>query len=234
MHLIYIDDSYEKPRQIYSAVAIPANKWDACFNQIKAWRRQLKETDGILITKEFHATDFCAGRGRLGPKIIGKYRRSQIFREALELLNGMEGVKVFNVCRSSNLEWAMERLLTRINKTMHTWDSHAVLMFDEGKEAAITRLLRRMGAFNPVPVYVGPGVTEVKNLKLDRILEDPVFKKSEQSYFVQFADFVAYALLRKEQHLASKNAYGYHECFDILKDVVAREASLTDPMGVIR
>lgn len=48
------------------------------------------------------------------------------------------------------------------------------------------------------------------------------------------ADFVAYSLLRKEQPLASKNAYGYHECFDILTDVAAREASLTDPMGVIR
>lgn len=234
MHLVYIDDSYEKPRQIYSAVAIPANRWAACFAEIKAWRRKLKESDGILITKEFHATSFCAGRGRLGPQVVGKYRRSLIFREALELLNGMEGVKVFNVCRSSNLDWAMERLLTRINKTMQTWDSHAVLMFDEGKEAEITRLLRRMGAFNPVPVYVAPGVTEMRNLKLDRILEDPVFKDSERSYFVQMADFVAYSLLRKEQPLASKNAYGYHECFDILTDVAAREASLTDPMGVIR
>lgn len=74
----------------------------------------------------------------------------------------------------------------------------------------------------------------LQNLKLDRLLEDPVFKKSEHSYFVQMADFVAYALLRREVRLPSKDAYGYHECFDLLTTCVAREASTYDPMGVIR
>jgi len=78
MHLIYVDDSYEKPFQIYSAIAIPAESWRVCFSRIQEWRRALKLTDGILITKEFHATDFVAGRGRLGPQVVGKYRRSQI------------------------------------------------------------------------------------------------------------------------------------------------------------
>jgi hypothetical protein len=31
MHLIYIDDSFEKPRQIYSAIAVPAGQWRAFF-----------------------------------------------------------------------------------------------------------------------------------------------------------------------------------------------------------
>lgn len=42
---------------------------------------------------------------------------------------------------------------------MQTWDSYATLILDEGKEAETTRLLRKMGVYNPVPVYVGPGVT---------------------------------------------------------------------------
>lgn len=234
MHLVYIDDSYEHPYQIYSAIAVPANRWREFFDRIKAWRRELNQSDGILITKEFHATEFCGGRGRLGPQVVGKYRRSRIFLEALQLLNSMEGLRVFNVCRTSKPEWALERLMTRIHKTMETWDSYATLIMDEGKEAEITRLLRKMGVYNPVPVYVGPGQTELKNLPIQRILEDPVFKPSDRSYFVQMADFVAYSLLRKEKQLASKNKYGYHEMFDVLTDVVAREASLHDPMGVIR
>ena len=35
-----------------------------------------------------------------------------------------------------------------------------------------------------------------KNTVIDRILEDPFFKNSEMSYFIQLADFCAYALLR--------------------------------------
>lgn len=234
MHLIYIDDSYEKPYQIYSAIAVPAHLWRAFFERIKDWRRQLNQSDGILITKEFHFTEFVAGRGRLGPQIVGKYRRSRIFREAMTLLDSMEGLKIFNVCRASKPEWALERLITRIHRTMQTWDSYATLIMDEGKEAETTRLLRKMGVFNPVPVYIAPGLTQTQNLAVHRILEDPVFKPSERSYFVQMADFVAYALLRRESRLPSKDAYGYHECFDMLTHVVAREASLTDPMGVIR
>ena len=234
MHLIYIDDSFEKPHQIYSAIAVPAHLWRPFFQHVKAWRQELKRTDGILITKELHATEFAGGRGRLGPRVVGKYRRSQIFREAMLMLNSFEGIKIFNVCHTARPEWALERLITRINKTMEAWDSHAMLIIDEGKEAEITRLLRKMGVFNPVPVYIGPGVYQMRNLPVDRILEDPVFKPSDRSYFVQMADFVAYALLRRERRLASKDRYGYHQCFDLLGDVVAREASTHDPMGVIR
>lgn len=234
MHLVYIDDSFEKPRQIYSAIAIPAAKWREFFDHIKAWRRALNASDGILVTKEFHATEFVAGRGRLGPNVIGKWRRAEIFREAMGLLNGMDGLRIFNVCHTTKPEWALERLLTRVHKTMETWDSHATLIMDEGKEAEITRLMRKMGVFNPVPVYVGPGVIQIKNLAISRVLEDPVFKPSDRSYFIQMADFVAYALLRREARLPSKDKYGYHEMFDLLTDVVAREASIHDPMGVIR
>lgn len=51
------------------------------------------------------------------------------------LLNGMDGLKIFNVCHTQRPEWARERLITRIHKTMETWDSHAILIMDEGKEA---------------------------------------------------------------------------------------------------
>ena len=152
----------------------------------------------------------------------------------MTFLNGLEGVQIFTSCRQSNTDWALERLMTRIQKTMQTWDSHAMMIFDEGKEAEITRLLRKMGVYNPVPVYVAPGITETRNLALDRFIEDPIFKDSARSYFVQMADFVAYALLRREKRLVSKDKYGIHECFDLLSDVVVKTASIRDPMGVIR
>ncbi|MEP4884808.1 MAG: DUF3800 domain-containing protein [Alphaproteobacteria bacterium] len=230
MHLIYIDDSYERPYITFSAVAVPATQWLTTFRAIRDWRRRLKETDGIFVQKEFHATEFIGGRGRLGPKIITKYRRSQIFRNAFQLLNSLDGVRVFNVCRTSQHDWAFERLLTRIERTMRAWDSHALLVCDEGKELEYTRLARRMSVFNPI--YRSDG--SIDHVPLDRILEDPFFKESHRSYFVQMADFCAYGLLRREKPLASKNAYDVHKAFDLLDNVVVRAANPSDPMGVIR
>lgn len=234
MHLVYVDDSYEKPTQTYAAIAVPIEQWQKSFTILREWRRDLKRSDGILVTKEFHATDFVAGRGRLGPKVVTKYRRSRIFQEAFWVLAALPKVKVFGVCRTTKPEWAFERLLTRIHVTMQTWDSHAVMICDEGKEAEFTRLIRKMGVYNPVPVYVAPGVLQTQNLKIDRIIEDPIFKSSERSYFVQMADFAAYGLLRREQPHPARDAYGIGSCYDALKNVAAKEASPNDPMGVIR
>ena len=67
---------------------MPSDSWRETFNTIKAWRQQLKESDGILLRKEFHATDSVAGRGRIAPHDIPNGRRCAIFREALGLLAG--------------------------------------------------------------------------------------------------------------------------------------------------
>ena len=58
---------------------------------------------------------------------------------------------------------------------MEAWDSHAILICDEGKNAEVTRLIRKMRVYNPVPVYVGPGTLQTQNLATHRIVEDPVF-----------------------------------------------------------
>ena len=47
-----------------------------------------------------------------------------------------------------------------------------------------------------------------QNEAIDRILEDPFFKQSDQSYFIQLSDFCAYALLRQEHPIESKTKYG--------------------------
>lgn len=236
MYLIYIDDSYEKPTITFSAIAIHADHWRNCFDKLKAWRHSLKQSDGILVSKEFHATDFVSGHGRLGPQIVTKFRRSQIFYSSFQMLNKMN-VRIFNACLKSHQDWAFERLLNRINRTMEAWNNHAMLLCDEGKEAEYTRLVRRMSVYNPIPSRFGlwQDTGELtKNITLSKIIEDPIFKNSEKSYFVQLADFCAYGLLRREQHLASKNKYKLHEAFDELKNVVVRACNPRDPMGIIR
>lgn len=146
-------------------------------------------------------------------------------------------MRIFNACLKSNPDWAFERLLNRINRTMEEWNNHAMLICDEGKEAEYTRLVRKMSVYNPIPSRFGlwqDTGQPTKNITLSKIIEDPIFKESDKSYFVQMADFCAYGLLRREQHLASKNKYGIHQAFDELKKVAVRACNLRDPMGIIR
>ena len=236
MHLIYIDDSREGHTYTFSAIAIPDNQWLAVFEIIRDWRRSIRDSDGIYVTKELHAWKFVSGRGQIAPSHISKTRRCEIFKEGLGMLAAQDSVRIFNVCMNSQMR-AFERLLNRINRTMHAWGSHALLICDEGKEAMYTRLVRKMSVHNPIPsrfgVWLDTGQT-TKNIPIDRIIEDPFFRQSEKSYFVQMADFCAYALLRQERHLASKNQYGLHQAFALLAPACVRAANPRDRFGVIR
>jgi hypothetical protein len=235
--LVYIDDSRDEELCACSALAIPAEQWRACFQQVRAFRRALRERDGIYVYKELHAWKLVSGRGRIGDRVVPKGRRCQIFKDALHLITTLPGAQVFNACFGSKEdEIAYERLLNRINRTMKEWNSHAVLFWDEGKEAQHRRLTRRMGVHNPIPSAYGIWETGAltKNIPLEYILEDPVFKPSEQSYFIQLTDFIAFALLRREHPIPSRSRYGLDKAFDALAPALVTAASRTDAEGIIR
>ncbi len=238
MHIIYIDDSGDQNSHIFSALAIPATTWHRAFEQVRAFRRNLAKSDGIFVYREFHAWEFVSGRGRIADQIVTKSRRCQIFKEALQLVASLPGAALFNThFPVAEDELAFERLLNRINRTMQAWDSQAILVCDQGKEANYIRLCRRMAVYNPIPSQFGvwndTGQTN-KNVPIDRIIEDPFFKDSRRSYMIQLADFCAYALLRREHPLPSKTKYGLEQAFDLLSPVLVRAANRKDPDGIIR
>jgi hypothetical protein len=237
LHLIYIDDSRDEEVCAFSAIIVAADRWRESFEQLRSFRRSLKQSDGIFVRKELHAWKFVSGRGRISDRVVTKYRRSRIFREALTQVASLPGVRLANaVSTAEDDERVFEYLANRINRTMRAWTSYAILICDEGKEAVYTRLLRKMGVFNPIPSMLGawPEGTVTRNIPVELILEDPIFKASQRSYFIQLADFCAYALLRKERPLASKVRYGLDTAFDLLDPILLREATQYDPQGIIR
>jgi hypothetical protein len=238
MHLIYIDDSRDESVGTFSALAIAADQWRAAFQLVRDFRRRLKGTDGIYVYAEFHAWKFVSGRGRISERVVFKGRRCQIFKDSLQLVASLPGARLFNAVFPAGLdERAFERLLNRINRTMQEWNSHAILVCDEGKETAYTRLTRKMGVYNPIPSRFGvwqDSGEPTRNIPIDRVLEDPFFKKSERSYLIQLVDFCAYALLRRERPLPSKIRYGLDQAFNLLSPILVREASRQDPEGIIR
>jgi hypothetical protein len=61
-----------------------------------SFRRDLKASDGIFVYKELHAWKFVSGRGRVGDRVVTKYRRGEIFRDTLELVASLPGVRLLN------------------------------------------------------------------------------------------------------------------------------------------
>jgi hypothetical protein len=238
MHLIYIDDSADEKLAIYSALALPADQWREAFNMMRQYRRGLRRAYGIYVYKELHAWKFVSGRGDIADRVVTKHQRVSVFNEILDLMARLPGARLFNaVFPKAGQMTAFERMVNRVNRTLQAWGSHGILICDQGNELSYIRLVRRMGVFNPIPsnqgIWQDTGANW-RNYPIDRIVEDPFFKSSDQSYFIQLCDFAAYALLRRENPLASKSRYGLHESFDHLKPILVREARPRDPDGIIR
>ena len=85
-----------------------------------------------------------------------------------------------------------ERLLNR------SVGSAALLVSDKGKYK--TALLRRIRHHTPVASQFGgwPDRASYRNVPVEHIIEDIVFRDSRRSYFIQLADFCAYALYHSE------------------------------------
>lgn len=70
-----------------------------------------------------------------------------------------------------------------------------------------------------------------KNIPLDRIIEDPLFKTSKSSYFIQLSDFLAFSLLRNEKPLEGSTLEPVKTAFEQLDSVLVKVAFKGDKRG---
>jgi hypothetical protein len=193
MWLVYLDESKDDNRVfVYSALIVDAANWAAAFKALKDARTRLRQRRGVYLNQELHAWKFAAGKGKIANHPILKPERAQIFRRVLSYL---AETKLFRVMSSINTNefYAFDRIMNRINRTAAEAGHQVILICDKGQEAEFTRRMRKMRVHNPIPSRMGAwdDGNPAKNIPTSQILEDPFFKDSRDSYFIQAVDFCA-------------------------------------------
>jgi hypothetical protein len=236
MHFVYIDDSKDNKLACFSALLVPSDTWNDCLNRLIAIRRTLKQCDDVPLRMEMHTTDWLSGKGRL-VRHLDKHDRVRIYNYVLAGITMLPDVQLINAAVPQHEEErAFEWLLNRINKNMAVSDSMAVIFSDQGK--SYDKLFRRMRRHNFIPSRIGSWESGAmsKNLVLDRIVEDIVYRDSERSLFIQAADACAYSVLRSESPIPSKTALGLDQSMMILEPIMVKQAFARCPkrLGIIR
>ena len=234
VYLIYVDESYDETHFVYSAIFIDAFNWNSHFSQLLDWRQTWLKKHQIPVDHELHATDFIGGRGQ-HPKNRDKAYRASLCYEAIGYIENMEGIQAINGITNNKKERLIlfEYMLNRINRALEAKNSVGMLICDEGNENKLTSIVRKMKKRNPVPSAVLHHTT--RNLPLKHIIEDPLFKTSKSSYFVQLADFLAFSLLRNEKPLPG-TLEPVKTAFNQLDKTLVKEAFARDPKkkGIVR
>jgi hypothetical protein len=257
MYLMYVDESGDSgllssPSNYFvlTGLVVHELRWKQYLDQLIDFRKRMKRLYGLRLRDELHAAHLIS---RPGPLIsIKKYDRLAIIRHFADELAAMSDLSIINVVVKkgtcpvgySVFEMAWKALIQRFENTMShrnfagpaNPDERGMLFPDHTDDKKLTRLLREMRRYNPITHdagysgMFGPGY---RNLFLARISEDPNFRDSTHSYFIQAADLAAFLLY---QHLAPSNYMkrkGGNNYFSRLVPILTKAASRTDPQGIV-
>jgi len=254
VYLMYVDESgdtglVDSPTDdfVLTGLVVHESDWLPYLERLIAFRRRMRDNHGLLLREELHASRLLTRPGALVR--IKKNDRLTIIRAFAHQVSRLERLRVICVHvdkRAKNadydvFEMAWTALIQRFSNTLERGNfPHAgelrqsgMLFPDDTDQLKLTRLVTRLRRYNPVPNQPRFG-TGYRNLPIERIIEQPNFRDSASSYYVQVADLAAFLLYQTVAPSSYMRRKGGRWYFDRLLPIVLRQASYSDPRGVVR
>lgn len=254
MYLMYVDGSgdsglTDSPTRHYvlTGIVLHELRWQGYLDQIIEFRRRMRATFGLPLSAELHAAAMINNPGELVR--IKRNDRLAIIRAFADEIATMPDMSIINVLVNKDgkrppydvFAMAWKALLQRFENTIvgrnfrgpANADERGMIFPDNTDNPKVTQLLRQMRRFNPVPNQPRFGIG-YRDLLVRHLIEDPNFRDSRHSYFVQVADlaaFLLYQYVAPSLFFRKKGARGYLLRLD---PVLCRAASATDPLGIVR
>lgn len=249
MYLMYVDESGDtgirnspSPYFCLSGIVVHERRWRDFLNRLIAFRRTLMSVYGLPVRTELHASEYI----RSPVHGLTKFDRLSVLRNTLDELAKTPDILITNVVVDKSnkpaeydvFQNAWGTLFQRFENTLLHGnfpgafkDDYGLVLTDATAGGKLSRMVRRMSVFNPIPSSYGGGS---RNIPIVRVIEDPHGKDSKTSLPVQMADVCAYFLhqrFRPNAYVKRKNAHRY---FDRLHPVLNLKASRLNPQGIVQ
>lgn len=249
---MYVDESGDagmvnSPTDFFvlSGLVVHESAWHRALDTLVSFRRRMRDTFGLRLREEVHASAFIGRPG--GLQRMQRNNRLTILRMLLDELAAMEHLRLLNVVVDKRgktatydpLDRAWTALVQRFENTLLNDNfplvgsvaEHGMVIPDLSTPTQIRNTVRRMRRYNPIPE---PGAFGYRDSPIVRVVEDPVFRDTNGSFFLQAADVVAYFLYQMHApnaYVRKKGARGY---FERLSPVLTRVAAPRDGLGIVR
>jgi hypothetical protein len=209
VHFAYIDESGDSGPKgsstfALACVLIESSAWPAVFDDVIEYRRFLRVQFGVPVRGEIKANHLLQNRGVFRKLKLSEGARFAVYRGCLRLQPKL-GTSVFAVVINKTVMAekgrtedprgvAWEYLVQRLERFTTYGSTEVMIVHDEGYAAEVRGLARKWRRIGTAGSMFGTG-SLTRPAKL--ILDDPVARKSHESYFLQFADLAAYAAFRR-------------------------------------
>ncbi len=254
MYFMYVDESgdpglTDSPTRYFvlSGLVLHESRWGHYLAELTAFRKRLRTGFGLLLREEIHAAHFISKPGPI--MRIPRNDRLSILRFLADQLSCMTDLRLLNIVVDKRgkapdydvFETAWSALLQCFEQALESKNlpsstnprDWGLILPDYTDTKKLTRLLRRMRLYTLAPnePAYGPGC---RDTLVSNVVEDPYFKRSDHSYFIQSCDLAAYLLYQELSPCAYMRRKGGHRYFRRLQSILCANRSTSDPSGVLR
>ena len=233
MRLVYYDESgddgypkYSSPLFILTAIYMHYLSWKENYESVIEFRRQLKKDFGLPVKLEMHTKYFLLDKDPYREFKFSNDDRKQIitlFTKLIPTLNlkvintvivkGRIKSAGYNVLDTA-LKYSVQRIENDIDPQSNP-NERFIIITDPGRISKMRETTRRIQKINYIPSKY-ESLTYRK--EIISLIEDPLPKESEESYFIQIADLIAYLI-----NLYTLIEFGIAELPNRMKDYLSYE-----------
>ena len=249
---MYVDESGDVGLQnsptnyfVLSAIVVHELRWKETLQNLVHFRRMLRDTKGLKLSDEIHCTEMINKPGDL--KRIKRNDRLDIIKKCIDWLNSQSEINIFSVIVSKQnknddiFELAWNALTMRFENTIRhnnfsgpkNPDDRGIILSDNTEGEKLRMLIRKMRHFNVIPnrkeIY-GDGN---RNLKLEYVIEDPIFRDSKNSFLHQMNDVLAYCVRQRYESNAYMKKKGGANFYKRLDNVTVKKVTNKNEYGIV-
>ena len=207
MYLAYFDESgddgypkYSSELFVLTSIYMHYQNWKENYEVLHSFRKQLKTDFNLPVKTEFHTKQFITNKNPYRQFALSDAERKEILFLFFECLRSLD-LKVINVVinkknistgtRYPVLSNALTYNVQRIENDLRKIDTAHKFMIitDEGRVGKMRKITRRIQRINFIPSKYNP---QAYRSEIKQLIEDPLPKPSNESYFIQVADMIAY------------------------------------------
>jgi hypothetical protein len=216
LHLAYFDESGDRgyvksPTKTFTlgCLLVEDSQWLSAFDALVNFRRFLKARFSIRMKDEIKAQYLVHNTGPFVANPLPTASRVRIYRQFMRLAPKagftvfavvIEKDRIINTATIDPMDTAWHYAIQRLERFGNSTGGTSHMLPDQGHIAFIRSKVRKMRRSHFAPSAFAPGTALAR--PATNVVEDPSERLSHHSYFVQFADLVAYAAFR-HQHPGS-------------------------------
>lgn len=249
MYFCYVDESGDcgmydatTPKETGSAffilagIIVAANKWKITLGTLKAFRKKIAREGFLPYDVEFHCAEMIDPHKEKAFTSISVSERWKLMEEYAETLGQNTAFSLITVVidKTKTILKPKEYLTTAITKLYQAFDeflkareTNGILFFDRANENTINTHVRKL-------LGTGASGESIPDIRIGWVIEDPIFRISSDSMFIQSADLVAYTLKEKEFPQTSRKKFNADRIFQKKLNPVCFKSKVADQDGIIR